>query len=118
MLRHFEEEMRATTKKHALLAIPYVRTKLQLMFAWCMTGLTREEYDSEKNEKTERSESVLDDECERSNDQRRSGSSVCEMEGRPLFHSVHVRTNIGTSVEHLCQDACMSKRKPCSYKHF
>ena len=48
VLRYFEEEMRTTPKIHALIAIPYVRTGLQLRFAWCMTGLTRGEYDSEE----------------------------------------------------------------------
>ena len=48
VLRYFEEEMRTTPKIHALIAIPYVRTELQLRFAWCMIGLTRGEYDSEE----------------------------------------------------------------------
>ena len=48
VLRYFEEEMRTTRKIHALVAIPYVRTELQLRFAWCMIGLTLGEYDSEK----------------------------------------------------------------------
>ena len=30
ILRHFEGEMRTTSKVHALIAIPYVRTELQL----------------------------------------------------------------------------------------
>ena len=47
VLRYFEEEMRATPRIHALIAVPYVRTELQLRFAWCMIGLTREEDDSE-----------------------------------------------------------------------
>ena len=47
VLRYFEEEMRTTPRIHALIAVPYVRTELQLRFAWCMIGLTREEYDSE-----------------------------------------------------------------------
>ena len=47
VLRYFEEEMRTTPKIHALMAVPYVRTELQLMFAWCMMELTRGEYDSE-----------------------------------------------------------------------
>ena len=33
MLRFFEEEMRTTPKIHALIAVPYVRTELQLRFA-------------------------------------------------------------------------------------
>ena len=41
VLRHFEEEMRTTPKIHALIAIPYVRTELQLRSAWCMVGLTK-----------------------------------------------------------------------------
>ena len=45
VLRYFEEEMRTTPKIRALITIPYVRTEL-LRFAWCMTGLTRGEYDS------------------------------------------------------------------------
>ena len=49
VLRYFEEEMRTTPKIHTLVAVPYVRTELQLRFAWCMMGLTREEYDSEES---------------------------------------------------------------------
>ena len=42
VLRHFEEEMRTTPKIHALIAITYTRTELQLRSAWCiMTGMTR-----------------------------------------------------------------------------
>ena len=33
------------------MAIPYVRTELQLRFAWCMIGLTRGEYDSEERKR-------------------------------------------------------------------
>ena len=49
---HFEEEMRTTPKIHALIAVPYVRTELQLRFAWCMIGLTRGEYDSEERRRS------------------------------------------------------------------
>ena len=48
VLRYFEEEMRTRPKIHTLIAIPYVRTELQLRFAWCMIGLTRGEYDLEE----------------------------------------------------------------------
>ena len=48
VLRYFEEGMRIAPRIHALMAVPYVRTELQLRFAWCMMGLTREEYDSEE----------------------------------------------------------------------
>ena len=33
-------------------AVPYVRTELQLRFAWCMIGLTRGEYDSEERKRS------------------------------------------------------------------
>ena len=52
VLRHFEEEMRTTPKIHALIAIPYARKELQLRFAWCMTGLTQGEYDSEERNRS------------------------------------------------------------------
>ena len=54
MLQNFEEKMRTTPKIHALIAIPYVRTELQLRFAWCMTGLRREEYDSEESKRSKK----------------------------------------------------------------
>ena len=50
--------MRTTPKIHALIAIPYVRTKIQLRFAWCMIGLTRGEYDS-KDRKRSKGEKVF-----------------------------------------------------------
>ena len=52
VLRYFEEEMRTTPKIHALIAVPYMRTELQLRFAWCMIGLTRGEYDSEESKRS------------------------------------------------------------------
>ena len=52
VLRYFEEEMRTTPRIHALMAVPYVRTELQLRFAWCMMGLTREEYGSEERKRS------------------------------------------------------------------
>ena len=33
VLRYFDEEMRTTPSVHALIAVPYVRTELQLKFA-------------------------------------------------------------------------------------
>ena len=50
--RYLEEEMRTTPRIHALIAVPYVRTELQLRFAWCMIGLTRAEYHSEERKRT------------------------------------------------------------------
>ena len=52
VLRYFEEEMRTAPRVHALMAVPYVRTELQLRCAWCMMGLTREEYDSEERKRS------------------------------------------------------------------
>ena len=52
VLRYIEEEMKTKPKIQALIAIPYVRTELQLRFAWCMTGLTRGEYDSEESKRS------------------------------------------------------------------
>ena len=53
VLRYFEEEMTTAPKIHALIAILYVRTELQLRFAWCMIGLTRGEHDSEEKKSKE-----------------------------------------------------------------
>ena len=52
VLRYFEEKLRTTPKIHALIAIPYVRTELQLRFAWCMTRMTRGEYDSAEGKRS------------------------------------------------------------------
>ena len=52
VLRYFAEEMRTTPIIHALMAVPYVRTELQLRFACCMMGLTRGEYDSEERKRS------------------------------------------------------------------
>ena len=59
VLRYFEEEMRTTPRIYALVAVPYVRTELQLRFAWCMMGLTREEYDSEERKRSKEEEVFL-----------------------------------------------------------
>ena len=59
VLRHLEEEIRTTPKIDALIAIPYVRTELQLGFAWCITGLTREEYDSEERKRSKEDKVLL-----------------------------------------------------------
>ena len=52
VLRYFEEEMRTTPKIHALIAIRYVRTELQLRFALCVIVLTSGEYDSEERKRS------------------------------------------------------------------
>ena len=45
------------------------------------------------------------DEPEGSDSPRGSSSSMCEAEGRSLFHSIHDRADFSTCIEHLCQDA-------------
>ena len=104
VLRFFEEEMRTTPKIHALIAVPYLRTELQLRFSWCMIGLTCGEYDSEERKRS-KEKGILNDECERSDDPRRSSNSVPEAERRFLFPSIHDRTDVSVSIEHLCLDA-------------
>ena len=52
VLRNFEGEMRTTPKLHALIAIPYARTEMQLRVAWCMIGLKRVENDSEARKRS------------------------------------------------------------------
>ena len=59
ILRQFEKEMRTTPKIHALIAIPYVRTDLQLRLAWCMTLLTMREYDSEERKRSKEEKVLL-----------------------------------------------------------
>ena len=59
VLRYFEEEMRTTPKIHDLIAVPYVRTELQLRFAWCVIGLTRGEYDSEERKRSKEEKAFL-----------------------------------------------------------
>ena len=52
VLRYFEEEMRTTPKIHALIAETYVRTELQLRFAWFKIGITLGEYGSEERKRS------------------------------------------------------------------
>ena len=59
VLRYFEEEIRTAPRIHALMAVPYVRTELQLRFAWCMMGLTREDYDSEERKRSKKEKVFL-----------------------------------------------------------
>ena len=59
VLRYFEDEMRTTPRIHALMTVPYVRTELQLRFAWCMMGLTRGKYDSEERKRSKEAKVFL-----------------------------------------------------------
>ena len=58
-----------------------------------------------RKEKIKGREAALDDESKRPHGPRRSGSGVSETERRSLFPPVHARTNIGASVEYMCQIA-------------
>ena len=51
--------MRTKPNIHALIAIPYRRTELQLRFASCKIGLTRGEYDSEERKNSKREKVFL-----------------------------------------------------------
>ena len=102
VLRYFEEEMRTTPRIHALVAVPYVRTELQLMFAWCMMGLTREEYDSEERKRSKEEKVFLMTNLGDLIVQGGSSSSVCEAERRSLFHSIPDRADFSTCIKHLC----------------
>ena len=102
VLRYFEEEMRTTPRIHALVAVPYVRTELQLRLAWCMMGLTREEYDSEERKSSKEEKVFPDDESEGSDSPGGSSSSVCKAERRSLFHSIPDRADLSTCIKHLC----------------
>ena len=102
VLRYFEEEMRTTPRIHALVAVPYVRTELQLRFAWCMMGLTHEEYDSEERKRSKEEKVFLMTNLRDLIVQERSSSSVCEAERRSLFHSIPDRADFSTCIKHLC----------------
>ena len=58
-----------------------------------------------RKEEVKRREVFTCDKSEGSDDPRGSSSSVCEAERRSLFHSIHDRTDLSTSIEHVCQDA-------------
>ena len=51
--------MRNRPNTHALKAIPYVRTELQLRFACCMTGLTMEQYNSDDRKRPKEKKVIL-----------------------------------------------------------
>ena len=81
--------MRTTPKINALIARPYVRTELQLRFAWCMIGLTLGEYDLEERK---RSKVFL-------------MTSVRDLVTQEGAQEIYDRTNFSASIEHLRQDA-------------
>ena len=79
VLRFYEEEMRTTPKIHALIAVPYVRTELQLRFAWCMIGLTCGEYDSEERKRSKEEKVFL----------MTSARDLMTQDGAPKWRDAH-----------------------------
>ena len=104
MLRHFEKGMRTSPKIHALIAISYTRTELQLSFAWCMIGLTRAEYDSEER-KILKEEKVFLMTNIRDLMTQEGAAVACAKRRDALYHSVYARSDISAVTDHLCQDA-------------
>ena len=79
VVRFYEEEMRTTPKIHALIAVPYVRTELQLRFAWCMIGLTCGEYDSEERKRSKEEKVFL----------MTSARDLMTQDGAPKWRDAH-----------------------------
>ena len=104
VLRYFEEEMRTAPKMHALMAVPYVRTELQLRFAWCLMGLTREECGSEERKRSKEAKVFLMTNLRDLMIQEGAAIAFAKRR-RSLFYLIHGRTDLGTSIEYLCQDA-------------
>ena len=82
-------------------AVPYVRTELQLRFAWCMMGLTRKEYDSEERKRSKEEKIFLMTNL-RDLIVQEGAAVACAKRRRSLFHSVPDRADFSTCTEHLC----------------
>ena len=87
ILRYFEKGIGTTSNVHALIALPYVRTELQLRFTWFLAGLTREECDPDQRIKV-----FLNDSSKRVDGLRKSDKSVSKAERRSLFYRFYPRT--------------------------
>ena len=105
VLRYFEEEMRITPRIHALIAVPYVRTVLQLRFACCMIGLTREDYGSEERKRPKEEKVFLMTSMRDLIIQEGMAVACAKRRDRSLFHPIYDRANFSASLELLCQDA-------------
>ena len=97
--------MRTTPRIHALIAVPYVRTELQLRFAWCMIGLTREEYDSEESKRSKEEKVFLMTSMRDLIIQEGMAVACAKRKERSLFHPIHDRANFSASIEYLCEYA-------------
>ena len=74
------------------------------MFAWCMIGLTREEYDSEERKRS-KEEKVFLMTSMRDLIIQEGMSVACAKRRDALFHPIHDRANFSASIEYWCQDA-------------
>ena len=101
VLRYFEEEMRTTPRIHALMAVPYVRTEVQLRFAWCMMGLTREEYDSEEKKRSEEEKVFLMTNL-RDLIVQEGAAVACAKRRDALCFIRFMIADFSTCIEHLC----------------
>ena len=105
VLRHFEEEMRTTQRTLRKLRRYFTSelnsTKVRSVHDWIDNGGIC----FRRKEKIKERAGAFDDKFKRPHDPRMSGSSVCETERCSLFRPTHDRTNIGASVEYMCQDA-------------
>ena len=105
VFRYFEEEMITTPKIHALIAILYVRTELQLRFTWCMTGLTRGEYDSEERKRSKGEKVFLMTSMRDMITQEGAAVACVKRRDALCFIRFMIEQNISASIEHLFQDA-------------
>ena len=101
LLRYFEEVMRTTPKKHALIAITYVRTELQLKLAWCMIGLTRGEYDSEERKRSKGENVFLMTSVRDLITQEGPAVACAKRRDALCFIQFMIEQNFSASIEHL-----------------
>ena len=117
VLRYFEEEMRTTPKIHALIAITYVKTELQLRFAWGMTGLTRGECDSEERKRSKGEKVFLMTSVRDLITQE--GAAVLKSAGYKIERSDRILTGATLEMEILsqCGESTLKDFKPSLMNH-
>ena len=105
VLRYFEEDMKTTPKIQALVAIPYVRTDIQLRFAWCMIGLTHGEYDSEERKRSKEEKMFIMTSVRDLMTQEEAAVACAKRRDALCFIRFMIDKKFSASIEHLCQDA-------------
>ena len=105
VLRYFEEDMKTTPKIQAPVAIPYVRTDIQLRFAWCMIGLTHGEYDSEERKRSKEEKMFIMTSVRDLMTQEEAAVACAKRRDALCFIRFMIDTKFSASIEHLCQDA-------------